>query len=154
MNSEQRQEKIDRLVDLQQKITALTAKLGKVIKSIEGESYTADVVTSNIYQMLGVNGYSNSYNGDVQQVIDSLSNLNDDSDDDESDDNNESYSVVATHYAPKAEYPMALPQFIYEICTNESHNIPAIKAIRAETRWMLHEAINAVRIARSHLAQE
>lgn len=90
--------------DLQGQIAELTEQLGKLIKQAPGgHGYTAEVVTSNIYKMLGVNGYSNSYNGDVQQVLDRLA----EGDDDDYDYNPDDYDDSEDDYPAYSDYTPA-----------------------------------------------
>lgn len=163
MNQSERYEKAQEITELQERIAKLTRKLGKLIGSVSEHGYTAEVVTSNIYAMLGVNGYSNGYSGDVQRVIDSLYNndelYEDDENEDESDDSDnepESYTVVPSYSVPDATIVTVLPKNVYDVAMPflaNGQTLWAVKAIRAETNWYLSEALNAMRVIRSHMSR-
>lgn len=153
MNESERQAKIETISRLQAKIAKLTKKLGKEIRSIEGERYTAEVVTSNIYQALGVNGYSNRYNGDVEQVLEDLRDI------DVDDDNDEIAPFAQPPVYGEGHYDVAtvLPKIVYDVATPfiaMGKTIDAVKAIRAETDWYLSEALHAKNIVQSFMNRE
>ncbi len=73
MNPNERNELAGEIKDLSDQIEALADELAAKMNECDDLSYTAKVVQTNIYKMLGVNGY---YNGteDVSGAIEYLGN--------------------------------------------------------------------------------
>lgn len=153
-----RHEDIERIEKIMDEITALTREFCEIAKPYKDSSYAVDVVRTNIFSMLGVEGYSN-FMGDMASVIESIETHEDDIDCEDVDDlsfgleQDKNVSNDETKRVFQSDEPVFLsPEGIDAI--NEAFNasekddpfrkIKAIKAYREETGVSLAYARRAV----------